>query len=104
VRLGLDFDAGTKEPGESLDEVKTHELPDENIITTGSERFRCPEVSFQQLHWQRSQWHPQYNIPINYAVQSKRLACECYFFWLFTGIGESMSQELTVLPPPTMKF
>merc|ERR1712045_259186 len=32
---------------ESSDKEKTYELPDGNIITVGSERFRCPEVLFQ---------------------------------------------------------
>ena len=31
---------------ESSDKEKTYELPDGNIITVGSERFRCPEVLF----------------------------------------------------------
>ena len=29
------------------DNEKTHQLPDGYIVTTGSERFRCPEVLFQ---------------------------------------------------------
>jgi len=29
------------------DKEKIYELPDGNIITVGSERFRCPEVLFQ---------------------------------------------------------
>ena len=29
------------------DKEKTYELPDGNIITVGSERFRCPELLFQ---------------------------------------------------------
>merc|ERR1712099_187805 len=36
-----------KAPTESSDKEKTYELPDGNIITVGSERFRCPEVLFQ---------------------------------------------------------
>merc|ERR1712224_188329 len=36
-----------KAASESSDEEKTYELPDGNIITVGSERFRCPEVLFQ---------------------------------------------------------
>merc|ERR1712085_176426 len=31
----------------AFDKEKTYELPDGNIITVGSERFRCPEVLFQ---------------------------------------------------------
>merc|ERR1712194_182357 len=30
-----------------FDKDKSYELPDGNIITDGSERFRCPEVLFQ---------------------------------------------------------
>merc|ERR1711965_468030 len=45
--IALDFDTEMKEAGESSDKEKTYELPDGNIITVGSERFRCPEVLFQ---------------------------------------------------------
>ena len=42
--IALDFDTEMREVGESSDkEKKTHELPDDNIITVGSERFRCYE-------------------------------------------------------------
>ncbi len=41
------FDIDTKAASESSDKEKTYELPDGNIITVGSERFRCPEVLFQ---------------------------------------------------------
>ncbi len=42
--IALDFDT---EASESSDKEKTYELPDGNIITVGSERFRCPDVLFQ---------------------------------------------------------
>jgi len=45
--IALDFDTENKEAAESSDKEKTYELPDGNIITVGSERFRCPEVLFQ---------------------------------------------------------
>merc|ERR1719389_1028700 len=45
--IALDFDTEMKEASESSDKEKTYELPDGNIITVGSERFRCPEVLFQ---------------------------------------------------------
>merc|ERR1711971_389122 len=41
--IALDFDAEMKAATESSDKEKTYELPDGNIITVGSERFRCPE-------------------------------------------------------------
>merc|ERR1712141_120432 len=45
--IALDFDTEMKESSETSDKEKTYELPDGNIITVGSERFRCPEVLFQ---------------------------------------------------------
>jgi len=42
--IALDFDTEMKAATRSSD---TYELPDGNIITVGSERFRCPEVLFQ---------------------------------------------------------
>merc|ERR1712194_165180 len=44
-RFGLRH--GDEGSTESSDKEKTYELPDGNIITVGSERFRCPEVLFQ---------------------------------------------------------
>ena len=45
--IAVDFDTEMKAASESSDKEKTYELPDGNIITVGSERFRCPEVLFQ---------------------------------------------------------
>merc|ERR1712187_714288 len=45
--IALDFDAEMKVAGENSDKEKTYELPDGNLITIGTERFRCPEVLFQ---------------------------------------------------------
>merc|ERR1712066_435082 len=45
--IALDYDTEMKAATESSDKEKTYELPDGNIITVGSERFRCPEVLFQ---------------------------------------------------------
>ena len=42
--IALDFDSEMKACSESSDKEKTYELPDGNIITVGSERFRCPEA------------------------------------------------------------
>merc|ERR1711933_415346 len=40
--IALDYDTEMKAATESSDKEKTYELPDGNIITVGSERFRCP--------------------------------------------------------------
>ena len=39
-----------KAAAESSDKEKSYELPDGDIITVGSERFRCPEVLFNWHH------------------------------------------------------
>ncbi|CAE7867984.1 unnamed protein product, partial [Symbiodinium necroappetens] len=45
--IALDFDSEMKSAAESSDKAKTYELPDGNIVSLQSERFRCPEVLFQ---------------------------------------------------------
>ncbi|CAE7266293.1 unnamed protein product, partial [Symbiodinium sp. KB8] len=41
--IALDFDSEMKSAAESSDKAKTYELPDGNIVSLQSERFRCPE-------------------------------------------------------------
>ena len=41
--IGADYDTVHKSTAE-MDKEKTFELPDENFITIGAERFRCAEV------------------------------------------------------------
>jgi actin-related protein len=43
----MDFDKEMNDAESSSDLEKDYELPDGNIITVGTERFRCPEVLFQ---------------------------------------------------------
>merc|ERR1711941_160380 len=67
--IALDFDTEMKAATESSDKEKTYELPDGNIITVGSERFRCPEVLFQPLHRKGGQWYPRHHLPVDYEVR-----------------------------------
>jgi len=45
--VALDFEQEIKNSEQSSAIEKSFELPDGNIVTVGSERFRCPEVLFQ---------------------------------------------------------
>ena len=45
--IALDFDIEIEIATESSDKEKTYELPDGNITTVGSVRFRCLEVLYQ---------------------------------------------------------
>merc|ERR1712232_137997 len=46
--VALDFDTEMRAASESSDKEKTYKLPDDSIITVGNERFRGPEVLFNQ--------------------------------------------------------
>merc|ERR1711985_169329 len=45
--VALDFDTELKAAQARSESEKTYELPDGNLVTIGSERFRCAEVLFQ---------------------------------------------------------
>merc|ERR1712007_28753 len=100
-----------KEAGESSDKEKTYELPDGNIITVGSERFRCPEVLFQPsfigkeasgIHDTAFQSIMKCDVDIRKDLYANVVLSGGTT--MFTGIGERMTKELTALAPSTMKI
>merc|ERR1711964_55091 len=109
--IALDFDADMKTSAESSDKEKTYELPDGNIITVGSERFRCPEVLFQPsfigkeasgIHDTTFQSIMKCDVDIRKDLYSNVVLSGGTT--MFTGIGERMAKELTALAPSTMKI
>merc|ERR1711876_156079 len=104
--IALDFDTETKAAAESSDKEKTYELPDGNIITVGSERFRCPEVLFQPsmigkefsgIHDTTFQSIMKCDVDIRKDLYSNVVLSGGTT--MFSGIGERMTKELTALAP-----
>ena len=96
---------------ESSDKEKTYELPDGNIITIGSERFRCPECLFQPsivgkeasgIHDTTFQSVMKCDVDIRKDLYANVVLSGGTT--MFTGIGERMTKELTALAPSTMKI
>jgi len=109
--IALDFDAEMKAGNESSDQEKTYELPDGNIITVGTERFRCPEVLFQPsfigkeasgIHDTTFQSIMKCDVDIRKDLYSNVVLSGGTT--MFAGIGERMTKELTALAPSTMKI
>merc|ERR1712146_499926 len=109
--VALDFDTEMKAATESSDKEKTYELPDGNIITVGSERFRCPEVLFQPsfigkeasgIHDTTFQSIMKCDVDIRKDLYSNVVLSGGTT--MFAGIGERMTKELTALAPSTMKI
>merc|ERR1711870_10820 len=109
--IALDYDTEMKACAESSDKEKTYELPDGNIITVGSERFRCPEVLFQPsligkeasgIHDTTFQSIMKCDVDIRKDLYSNVVLSGGTT--MFTGIGERMTKELTALAPSTLKI
>jgi len=109
--VALDFDSEMKTSSESSDKEKTYELPDGNIITVGSERFRCPEVLFQPsfvgkeasgIHDTTFQSIMKCDVDIRKDLYANVVLSGGTTMYL--GIGERMTKELTALAPSTMKI
>jgi len=109
--IALEFDSEMKASTESSDKEKTYELPDGNIITVGSERFRCPEVLFQPsfigkeasgIHDTTFQSIMKCDVDIRKDLYANVVLSGGTT--MFSGIGERMTKELTALAPSTMKI
>jgi len=109
--IALDFDSEMKAASESLDKEKTYELPDGNIITVGSERFRCPEVLFQPsfigkeasgIHDTTFQSIMKCDVDVRRELYANIVLSGGTT--TFPGIGERMTKELTCLAPSTVRI
>lgn len=90
---------------------KSYELPDGQVITIGSERFRCPEVLFQPAHigMEAPGMHE--------TTYSSIMKCDVDIrkdlygnivlsggSTMFPGIADRMNKEITALAPSSMKI
>jgi len=109
--IAIDFDSEMKMTSESSEKEKTYELPDGNIVTIGSERFRCAEVLFQPsfigkeasgIHDTTFQSIMKCDVDIRRDLYQNVVLSGGTT--MFPGIGERMTKELTALAPSTMKI
>merc|ERR1719389_995937 len=109
--VALDFDAELNATQINSDSEKTYELPDGNLVTIGSERFRCSEVLFQPsftgkeaggIHEITFQSISKSDIDLRRSLYENIVLSGGTT--MFQGIGERMTKELTALAPSTMKI
>jgi len=109
--VALDFDSELKAASLGSDKEMDYELPDGNVITLGSQRFRCPEVLFQPsfvgkeasgIHDTTFQSVMKCDLDIRRDLFSNIVLSGGTT--MFPGIGERMTKELTMLAPATVKI
>ena len=100
---GFDYDTQIKSAAE-VNKEKTNELPDSNIISVGAGRLRRVEVLFQpcsRIHDTSFQYIKKCDVYIRKDLYDNVVLSGGTT--IFQRIVERMTNELTALPPSTMK-
>jgi len=107
--VALDFEAELKEASKSSSKDAQYEMPDGNLITIGSERFRCPEVLFNPMligkefvgiHEQCYNSIMKSDIDVRKDLYSNIVLSGGTT--MFPGLSERLTREVQKLAPQTM--
>jgi len=105
-----DFKKEMEKVGTDPTMEKEYEMPDGQVISIGSERFRCPEVLFQpeMLGKETAGIHTMtYNTIMHCDTDARRNLYGNIVLsggtTLFPGMGPRMTKEMNSLAPPTVK-
>jgi len=108
--IAVDFDQEVAGADANSELEKTYELPDGQVITVGSERFRCPEVLFQPpmigkesngIHALTHNSIKKCDIDIRKDLYTNVVLSGGTT--MFTGIDERLKKELSALAPASAK-
>jgi len=108
--VALDYDSELSGSETNSDLEKTYELPDGQVITIGSERFRCPETLFQPsfigkeqdgIHKLTYDSIQKCDIDIRKDLYTNVVLSGGTT--MFTGIDKRLEKELTQLAPASVK-
>eukprot|EP00441_Pelagodinium_beii_P038236 CAMPEP_0197646624 /NCGR_PEP_ID=MMETSP1338-20131121/23759_1 /TAXON_ID=43686 ORGANISM="Pelagodinium beii, Strain RCC1491" /NCGR_SAMPLE_ID=MMETSP1338 /ASSEMBLY_ACC=CAM_ASM_000754 /LENGTH=376 /DNA_ID=CAMNT_0043220279 /DNA_START=62 /DNA_END=1192 /DNA_ORIENTATION=- len=109
--VALDFESSLAAAARGEMKEQTYELPDGNLVTLGSERFRCAEVLFRpELLGREAQGIHDL---IHTSIMKSDMDVRRHLFgnvvlsggtMMFPGVGERMTKELTALAPSTVKI